>query len=305
MTLVSAIRRLVLSADRPELAVVYFRVGVTLVLLWQAAELAPDALSLFGRHGVVQWEIAEAVAPRLTPSVGQIATPFARMGISPDATLCIIFVSYVAALCALCIGTFAPISAVSAWFTHMMLTATGSLAAYGLQSFANIALFYIMVCSVATLTTVGESRRVRTALMLRTLQIHLCVVYFASGVEKASGTQWWNGEAIWRSVMQPQFSQFNMSPFAQIGALFVLGGWTTLLIEIGYPFAMWCPCTRRIWCGAAVALHLLIAACLGLWLFSGMMIVLTMTIFGSDMITASLARLHRVVRRVAAVALPR
>lgn len=300
MTRVWSIGEKFFGDERPERALAYFRVAVTLVLLWQAAELAADALSLFGRHGFVQWEIAEAVAPRWSPSLGRIANLLASFGISSDVVVQVVFVTYVAALCAVCAGMWLPASAPLAWLSHMTLTATGSLAAYGLQSFATIALFYIVVVSLVALTTNIERRRFRRTVILRLLQLHLSVAYFASGIEKASGVQWWNGEAIWRAVMQPQFSQFDAGRFAQFGAVFVLGGWTTLLIEIGYPFGVWFHRTRRLWCAATILLHFLIAVCLGLWLFSAMMVVLTMTMFSSDVITAAVERVQRLGRHVRA-----
>lgn len=71
---------------------------------------------------------------------------------------------------------------------------------------------------------------------LRVLQLHLCIVYFASGTEKASGRQWWNGEALWRAVMREDLGHFDFAFLASVPWLAKIACWGTLLIEVGYPF---------------------------------------------------------------------
>ena len=92
--------------------------------------------------------------------------------------------------------------------------------------------------------------------------------------------QWWNGEAMWRSLMLPEYAQFDMSWISQVPWLAILFCWSTFFIEIGYAFFIWHPRTRKIWVLATMALHIGIAVFLGLVTFSMAMAVLTFSIFG-------------------------
>jgi hypothetical protein len=112
------------------------------------------------------------------------------------------------------------------------------------------------------------------------VQIQLCIVYFASGLEKAMGEQWWNGEAIWRSLMLPVYNHFDFSWISRFPLLAKLGAWGTLIVEMGYPFFVWSRRTRRFWVAATIALHLGIGLFLGLHTFSALMTVLTLSAFG-------------------------
>lgn len=111
------------------------------------------------------------------------------------------------------------------------------------------------------------------------MQIHLCVIYLAAGLDKAMGRQWWNGEAIWQVVSQPAFRTFDLGSLARHPSIPTLAGWVTLVVEIGYAFLIWPRRTRRAWSIAAIGLHLGVALFMGLVFFSGVMILLTCCLF--------------------------
>jgi hypothetical protein len=105
-------------------------------------------------------------------------------------------------------------------------------------------------------------------------------MYCASGLEKAMGEQWWNGEAIWIAMQQDQFNQVNIDWMANaswVPTLLCLG---TLAIEIFYPFGILWRRTRKIWLLGILMMHLFIAVFLGLQLFGGLMFLLNLTAFG-------------------------
>jgi hypothetical protein len=111
------------------------------------------------------------------------------------------------------------------------------------------------------------------------MQAHLCVVYLAAGLFKAMGRQWWNGEAIWQVVSQPAFRTFDLGSLARHPWIPTLAGWVTLVVEIGYAFLIWPRRTRRAWAIAAIGLHLGVGLFMGLVFFSGVMILLTCSLF--------------------------
>jgi hypothetical protein len=111
------------------------------------------------------------------------------------------------------------------------------------------------------------------------MQIHLCVIYLAAGLEKALGRPWWSGEAIWQAVTQPVFRTFDLSWLARYPWIPMLAGWSTLVVEIGYAFLIWPRRTRKLWCMATVGLHLGLGLFMGLVFFSSVMILLTGCLF--------------------------
>jgi hypothetical protein len=104
-------------------------------------------------------------------------------------------------------------------------------------------------------------------------------VYLTSGIEKAKFSQWWNGDAIWRSVNLPEMAQFDMTWLAYVPWLAVLLGWGTLAIELGYAFLIWPRRTRKWTVLATLSLHAGVAVTLGLYSFSAVMCALTVAAF--------------------------
>src|SRR5205823_5544577 len=134
-----------------------------------------------------------------------------------------VFLLYLASLGSLLIGWHSRLSAVVAWLTHLALNVSGSPSIYGVDSFANWALYYCVWAPVGhALSADVLTGRLREApsfgarLGLRVVQLHLCIAYFASGVEKAVGEQWRSGEAIWQALMQPALGQFDFSWLAAV-----------------------------------------------------------------------------------------
>lgn len=263
-----------------------FRIGIAAVLLAQAVTLAPHVLDLFGELGIMQRPLIDATVLPGLPRVGWLSDLLATWGIDDAGTACGLFLAYVASLTCLLIGWRTRLAASGAFLTHLMLKTSGIASTYGIDAFATITLFYCVVLPVGRALSVDVGTgRVSGAptplarLALRVLQVHLCVVYLTSGLEKASSPQWWNGEAIWRAAMRPDLGQFDFSWLASVPWLAQLFGWGTLAVEIGYAGFIWPTWTRRPWALATIGLHLGIAVSMGLGFFSAMMALLTASAF--------------------------
>jgi len=270
------------DAARP-LAVM--RIGLAAVLLAQAFALAPHLFLFFGEHGIVQAPIANALAPSALPRINYMVQLLAPFGVGERAALLVCFGLYVAALHLLLVGWNTRTAAIAAWLLHLSLKTTANTSAYGVFEFATIGLFYCAVLPVGAAMSMDadplerEAVSFQSQLGLRVVQIHLCIVYLSSGIEKISGEQWRNGEAIWRAVMRPGFAQFDLSWLAAYPIVAKLACWSTLAIELGYVFFVWPRRTRRIWALATAGMHAGIAVMMGLWSFSALMIVLNAAAF--------------------------
>jgi hypothetical protein len=262
------------------------RVGLAGVLLLQALALGGSLHELYGQQGIVPWSIAARLTPPAAPTVGGLAQLVAPLGLSEPLCLRAVFLLYVASLGALLVGWRTRCSAVLAWLLHLMLLATGFASSYGVDQLAHIALFYCIWFPVGhdwSLDCLAGRCRAEPSfaagLGRRVLQAHLCIVYFASGVEKAMGEQWWNGEAIWRATLRSDLSTFDFTWLAGAPCLAALLCWATLLVEIGYGVFILLPRARALWVLSAIALHAGIALTLGLLSFSALMIVLNVAAF--------------------------
>ena len=262
------------------------RIGLAAVLLLQAATLAGGLLEMYGSRGIMQWLVSQATVPEGVPHLRWVVDALAPLGVSEDACIRGTFLVYLASLVGLLTGWHTRTMAILAWLTHLAFTMGGNLTTYGVDSFANIALFYCVWMPVgawaAADVQAGRASAAPSAaarLGLRVLQIHLCVVYTSSGIAKAMGDQWRDGEAIWRALMRKDLGQFDVTWMADVPWLPFLICWSTLVLEIGYGFFVWPRYTRMLWALSTVGLHAGIAVTMGLWSFSAVMIVLTTAAF--------------------------
>jgi hypothetical protein len=254
-----------------------FRIGVAAVLLVQAFMLTGSLLDLYGNLGVVQWRISEGVGSSPIPRIGWLESVLGPYGVSDVACVRGVFLLYITSLACLLIGWQTRVAAVLAWLTHLAMNVSGNAGIYGVDQFANIALFYCVwmpVGQALSADQMGKPRKKEASpgarLALRVLQLHLCIVYLSSGIEKASGAQWWNGEAIWRALMRPDLSIFNITWLASVPWVAKLAAWGTLAVELGYAILVWPRWTRKPMALATIGMHAGIAVTLGLVSFSAL-----------------------------------
>ncbi|RKH64884.1 hypothetical protein [Corallococcus aberystwythensis] len=283
-----------------------FRIGVATLLLIQAWSLAESLPELLGNRGWVPWSVSEVLASPAVPRVDTVVGALAPLGISQAAGIQGLAFLYVVALLGLLVGLHTRLSAVAAWVIHTVLLNSISFFSYGVETFAHISLFYCAVMPVGAAFSLDvQSGRLSGAhsalatLSLRMLQLHLCLIYLSTGLEKLLGAVWWNGTALWEVLMQPQYGQFDFAWLAVVPWLVKLSTWGTLAVEVGYAFCVWPRRTRGLWVALTLAMHLGIAVMMGLWLFSGMMAVLTFAAFGWPLVAEAM-----VTRVRAAVLLP-
>jgi hypothetical protein len=139
---------------------------------------------------------------------------------------------------------------------------------------------------------------------LRLLQIHVCIIYGASGLSKLQGASWWSGVAVWGTMANYEFSPMRMqiyTAFLQfisqhrwLWELVTTGGsYFTLAFEIGFGFLVWNPRLRPTMVIAAVLLHIGIALCMGLVTFSLMMLTAVLVFIPAAAVRNLFSRLSR------------
>ena len=284
----------------------FLRIGTAIVLLLKDAVEFPVLLQLYGPMGFLQWGIAELALSPAHPRLSWVVDAAHRASVDADVAIFATFALYVLAAMLLLFGRWARASCILLWVLHWMFEDSAGFNIYGLDMFVNVALFY---CCLGPLdrrfvfrrNPVDDPPAVTNALWLFLLRFHLCVAYFVAGFSKSAGDQWRSGEAIWRAVMMPQFmTGIDWSWLSSAPVLATIASCGTLVIEMGYPVFMNLRQTRLAWLILTVTLHIGIGITLGLWLFAAIMIVLSVSAYGSDDVEALLGRLRTAVSSASA-----
>ena len=277
------------TAPGPAAPLAVFRILLCLFCLFKLWMVRGSLHEVYGQYGFVQWAVTRGTLDNALPHVGNLALLLRRFHLSADSTVSLVLGTYCSAIVLLGLGILARPMAALAWAIELILMHSGAGMLYGMDYFTHIGLFYLIVMPSADALSVpsllGWRNRpvsVAAGVTRRMLQIQLALVYGSSGFEKSLGIQWWNGEAIWRSLTLPVFRTHDFGWLAWVPWLAMLVGWSVLLTEGGYLFAVWSRRTRALWFGMAVGMHLGIGLFMGMWVFSSIMIVLNIGAFGYE-----------------------
>jgi vitamin K-dependent gamma-carboxylase-like protein len=298
------LRRLILVAKNfliapaPARGLAYLRIGLGIFLIAKSIAVSGHLLQSYGMRGATQWGINEAIIDPSELRLSWIANALQGVGIDDRQTVLLVFAVQVIAAIGLILGWQTRFAALLAWLAHSALENSGAASTYGADQFAHIFLFYCLVMPVGHSLSLDAALRKSpypatssARIFQRLLQFHLCITYFSSGLAKARGPQWWNGEAIWRSLMQEQFhlNSVNVSWLASYPWMAIGLGWMVLVLEMAYPILIWPRWTRNWWLLAIVLMHIGIGIFMGLWLFALVMIAANLAAFGSPLLDRFLA----------------
>ena len=285
-----------------------FRIALSVVLLARFWAMRHSILDVYGPHGFVAWDVTRA---ELLPGLAHpldLAIVLGVFGSDPiDVTYGLVGLELMALLLLLA-GITSRMAAIVAFASDYFLMRAGAGVLYGLDHFGHVALFYCMFMPVGAALTLPRWLRGAPAapatgaagLARRVLQLHLCIVYTSSGVEKACGPDWWSGEAIWRALTLPDFHWLDLHVLAHWPGFAALLGWGVLALESGYAFGMFFRRTRCLWLLGVISMHLGIGLFLNLGLFAGVMLLWNLSAFGSEAledVRAVLARCHELHSR--------
>ena len=277
------------------------RVGLGFQVILYSWSLRRDWSFIFqsDQKGPVIRTLTEAIVSsqtEWTPRLGWIVEIAERLGGTERAVLSVIWFSLIMAGCLLLLGLFCRPAAIITWFFYICSAKSGGLFAYGVDNFATIGLFYLMIAPFPDKWSLdwklGRKRAVdpeRLGLHRRILQLHLCLIYFFAGSSKSLGLDWWNGNSVWRALTRPPFDLVPAEVLIRFGYLLPVVGILVCLLETGYPVFIWLKQTRPFWLAGILLMHLSIGLSMGLYLFALIMIVLNVAAFGSDLFSAHTA----------------
>lgn len=262
------------------------RIGLSSILLWQAYLMHEGFQGFFASTGFVQKEVSYLLNNPALPRLNWLIDFYSRLGLSETEALSNLGFIYVCSLLFLLFGLFTRPMAFLAWFLNWSFLNTGYSGAYGADLYIHIFLFYLVLVPAGGaysldcyLKRVSDKPSYQARLGLRVLQLHMCISYLASGLEKASGAQWWNGEIIFIALNTPGYRIMDSHWLAQVSFIPMIAGWVVLAVEIFYGVFIWPQKTRTIWIIAACLLHVGIAIFLRLHVFGLLMCIPTIALF--------------------------
>lgn len=275
------------------------RVGLGFLILCYAVSLANDWNFLFATGGpaLVTRDFAEALLSlqsRFVPRLGWLVDAGQRFGLKEQVILWLTWLCLFGGGLAVTLGIFSRLAAVLVWFLHLCVARSSSFVSYGVDDFITIGLFYLMLSPLPDRLSLDRMLRnpklpkpARLGFFHRVLQLHLCLIYFFSGLTKCFGSGWWNGENLWRALTRPPFNVVSPDLLVRGKLLFPMVGIAICLLEISYPVFIWLPRTRAVWLAAILTLHAAIGLLMGMYLFAMVMIVLNLAAFGVDLLPAA------------------
>ena len=278
------------------------RIGLGLQIVSYSLSLRADWSALFAEksNAFVSRGLTEAILDienPWTPRIGWLVSFAQWFGLPEQGALSILWALLFASGACLLIGLFSRSAAVLGWLLHLSAAKSADFAAYGVDNLMTIGLFYLAVAPLpdsraldAKLRMRAQPAAARLGFHRRVLQLHLCVIYFFSGLTKTIGAGWWNGTSIWRALTRAPFNVLPVELIASWKWALPLAGVAVCIIESGYAIFIWPRKTRLVWLASAIMMHVAIGLTMGLRLFSLVMVVLNLAAFAPELSPTTLRR---------------
>jgi hypothetical protein len=205
------------------------------------------------------------------------------------------------------LGLFTRVTSVLTWLAAVSYLHRDQQVLFGQDTMMNILLIYLMIAnSGAALSLDRVIARYRAArasvarsggidapaaaflaapppsltsgFAQRLLQVHFCFIYMAAGLSKLKGGSWWSGDAMWYTLMNPEFTMIHWEWYQNLmrwlfssrpvySAVAAGGVLFTLFVEIGLPYLVWTRMRPWIVIGGLL-LHFGVGVFMGLLVFS-------------------------------------
>jgi Vitamin K-dependent gamma-carboxylase len=267
------------------------RIGLGLQVTLCSLSLRNDWAYLFSGTTPKVAEALLSLEGHVIPRFGWFVALAARFGVREETLLFLAWLGLFVSGCSLLVGIAYRVSAIAAWFLHLCAAKSGGFVSYGMDNFMTIGLFYLMLSPLPDRFSLDwrlRELRPKNPQLLgfwrRVLQLHLCIIYFFSGLTKGLGSGWWDGSSVWRALIRPPFNVIDPEILVRWRYLFPVAGILICLLEIGYPFLIWNNKTRKIWLISICAMHIGIGVTMGMYLFALIMIVLNLAAFAPGLL---------------------
>jgi hypothetical protein len=226
------------------------------------------------------------------------------------------------------IGFCTRITAVLTWLAALSYIQRSTITLFGGDTMMNILLIYLMIApSGAALSVdrllrrwwaVRQARRqglpppeetplepsILANFASRLFMVHFCIIYLASGLAKLLGGFWWNGNAVYYTMANYEFAPLHYQYYLDMmrwlaqhrfwWEVVISGGtFSTVALEIGFPFLVWNRRLRPFMVAGSITLHVFIAIFMGLTAFSLLMATLVLSFIPGEVMERIVDGLRR------------
>ena len=277
-----------LSAKESSSYSAFFRIILASFGLVYLFAVRHSVIELFGEYGFTGWELGRLKLIKHLPHISDLARLLNKVGLSADQTVYLLFYVFALSLFALLLGFGTRFAAIVAWCMSFFLYYAGISTINGMGSVFHIGLFYLMIMPSNRTFSLDAYffKRVKSlevkSFTRKLLQFQLALLYLSTGLEKSVGGQWWNGEAIWRSLNMPIYRHFDMSWTCNYPTILTIVGISTLVMEIGYIIFVWIKKIRAVWLAIIMTMHLFIGLFMNLEFFAAIMVLVNIGAFGPE-----------------------
>jgi len=266
--------------------VVFFRIAIGLLVLIHFLSYWKDFELLYTDKSIVPIELHSLHRNYDIITINDILS-FINIYFSNDVSISIFKYFYIILCIFIVVGFFSRISALFLMFLQVSFIKYASLLYYGADFFTTMSLFYVFLFPTSSYFSLQKKYFQKSLRLLpeqsltlskRLIQIHLCIAYFFSGLDKVIGYNWWNGEAVWKAMHLPNFNRFIvLSDYITSPIFYIFIGWGTIVIELLYPICINFDKTRKLWLILTILMHIGIIVSFNLFFFSAIMITWNLT----------------------------
>jgi hypothetical protein len=267
-------------ADPTTLGVI--RIIAGLLSVWSFINIGVDLQSALGSHGWADPDVLRA----FWRDHKAASTAWSFWFLVPDWLLLLAWATALVVLALFTLGFGSRLTAVLAWVIMVSTARRAPVLFFGFDGTLLTWLLYLAVCGASgqalSLDRLIARRRgkasgvpvptVSANLGIRLIQLHLCLIYGASGLAKLQGRVWWTGDAVLMVLLLPEYRVGDFTWLAAYPRFLNLLTHGTVALEILYPVLIWIRIFRPLMIVAMVLLHVGIDMTLGLTEFSLAMI---------------------------------
>lgn len=212
--------------------------------------------------------------PQAMPAAAQMAWRFSLFGwFDGSGWLWTVHIAAIGVGLAFLLGIFPAVSGALSLVFHLSYLHANPAVVVGLDGSITLALAYLTLMPCGRRWTVlwwrnrpAEVPVIRRpaaqnepppwhGVVLRALQIHLCLLYFQSGLAKL-GAGWLGGVALWHPGLVEKGGAFAPETLQAYPLLLSLVPYVLALFELFFPVFVWIPRLRYVALAAALGIHL-------------------------------------------------
>lgn len=266
------------------------RISVSLALLLKLLNEWSSIDQLYGSGGLVPYIYSGFSSIAALPTLHDLYLIMTG-NVSESSFIHGFFTLQIVATIGLLLGYQTRFFALLCWAMQVIVFNSTHLTSYGFDAVLLTLLFYAFIFPTGSYFSLDKKlkpEQYQTASELlpyyhKVVQLHVCLIYLATGIAKLHGQSWHDGSGLWDAINQPQFYSVLTSywqRFFTVPGVAVVLGMGALLTELLFPVLIWVRGINKVMLLLIVLLHTFIAVVMGLWLFAFVMIAFDLAAFG-------------------------